>query len=389
MTYHLDTQAVHADYGVTDDKTVAPSIHYSAVFRADSPEDFIEMSTVEQHPRNYTRYGNPGHERVKALLAEFEGTETALVMGSGMGAISAAILSCVKAGDHVIGQTRHYMSTTRLLDEMLRNFGVEITLVEQGDPQAFIDAIRPNTRLITLETPSNPLLTITDIASVTQVARQQGILTLADNTLATPYNQRPHDLGVDIVVESATKYLGGHHDLTAGVVCTSKELATKIWKTHITLGAVLSPMDAWLLLRGLRTFPLRMNRVNQNALSLAQTLAAHPKVQKVLYPGLPSHPQHELAKRQMKGFGGIVSFMVAGEYADASRLVSLLKLPVNAPSLGGVDSLVIHAAAMWEGTLTQAQMKTAGIPTNLVRYAIGIEHADDIIADMLQALEQL
>ncbi|MCB6185435.1 PLP-dependent aspartate aminotransferase family protein, partial [Leeia sp. TBRC 13508] len=167
--------------------------------------------------------------------------------------------------------------------------------------------------LITLETPSNPMLAITDIEAITKVAKEKGILTLADNTLATPFNQQPHALGVDIVVQSATKYLGGHHDLTAGVVCTSKELAAKIWKTHITLGSVLSPMDSFLLLRGLRTFPMRMNRVNQNGQALAEMLAAHPKVEKVLYPGLPSHPQHELAKRQMKGFGGIVSFMVKGD----------------------------------------------------------------------------
>lgn len=389
MTPHFDTLAIHADYGVTDDKTVAPSIHYSAVFRADSPEEFIEMSEVPQHPRNYTRYGNPGHERLKAILAEFEETQTALVMGSGMGAISASILTFVKAGDHVIGQTRHYMSTSRILDEMLRNFGVEITLVDQANPQAFIDAIRPNTRMITLETPSNPMLAITDIEAITTVAKAKGILTLADNTLATPFNQRPHRLGVDIVVQSATKYLGGHHDLTAGVVCTSRELAAKIWKTHITLGSVLSPMDAFLLLRGLRTFPMRMKRVNQNGQALAEMLQQHPKVEKVLYPGLSSHPQHELAKRQMHGFGGIVSFMVTGDYAQASRLVSLLKLPVQAPSLGGVDSLVIHAAAMWAGTLTPEQMKVAGIPVNLVRYAIGIEHPDDIIEDMRQALDAL
>lgn len=384
-----ETLVIHGDYDVTDDKSVAPSIQYSAVFKAADAAEFIAMSEQPQHPRNYTRYGNPTHERVKKIVAGLEGTETALVTGSGMGAISAAILSFVKAGDHVIGQTRHYMSTTKILDDMLRGFGVEITLVEQTDAEAFRRAIRPNTRLITLETPSNPMLSITDIAAITAMARAHGIITIADNTLATPLNQRPHALGVDVVVQSATKYLGGHHDLTGGVICTSKELAEKIWRTHITLGSVLSPMDAWLLLRGLRTFPMRLERVNSNALALARALEAHPAIDQVLYPGLESHPQHALARRQMSGFGGIVAFTVAGGYAAAERFVSLLELPLNAPSLGGVDSLCIHAAAMWAGTLSVEQMAATGIPPNLVRYAMGVEHIDDLLADVRQALDQL
>lgn len=384
-----ETLVVHADYDVTDDKTVAPSIQYSAVFKAADAAEFIAMSEQPQHPRNYTRYGNPTHERVKKIVAELEGTETALVTGSGMGAISAAILSFVKAGDHVIGQTRHYMSTTKILDDMLRSFGVEITLVEQADTEAFRRAIRPNTRLITLESPSNPMLTLTDIAAVAQMAREHGIVTIADNTLATALNQRPHALGVDVVVQSATKYLGGHHDLTGGVICTSKEYAEKIWRTHITLGSVLSPMDAWLLLRGMRTFPLRLERVNSNALALARALEDHPRVERVLYPGLESHPQHALARRQMSGFGGIVTFTVAGGYAAAERFVSMLELPLNAPSLGGVDSLCIHAAAMWAGTLSVEQMAATGIPPNLVRYAMGVEHIDDLLADVRQALDRL
>jgi cystathionine beta-lyase/cystathionine gamma-synthase len=384
-----DTLVVHADYDVTDDKSVAPSIQYSAVFKAADAAEFIAMSEQPQHPQNYTRYGNPTHERVKKIVAALEGTETALVTGSGMGAISAAILSFVKAGDHVIGQTRHYMSTTKLLDDMLRGFGVEITLVEQADTEAFRRAIRPNTRLITLESPSNPLLTLTDIAAIARMAREHGIVTIADNTLATALNQRPHALGVDVVVQSATKYLGGHHDLTGGVICTSEEYAEKIWRTHITLGSVLSPMDAWLLLRGMRTLPMRIERVNANALALARALEAHPMIERVLYPGLESHPQHALALRQMSGFGGIVTFTVAGGYAAAERFVSMLELPLNAPSLGGVDSLCIHAAAMWAGTLSVEQMAATGIPPNLVRYAMGVEHIDDLLADVRQALARL
>ncbi|KJV29062.1 methionine gamma-lyase [Aquitalea magnusonii] len=389
MDYQLETMAIHADVGVSAEKTVAPAIHYSAVFKAEDSAEFIEMSSVPQHPRNYTRYGNPVHERVKKIMAELEGTETALVTASGMGAIATTILSLVKAGDHVIGQTRHYMSTAKMLDDMLQRFGIEVTLVDQTDAAAFEQAMRPNTKLIVLETPVNPVLMLTDIAAITRVARARGILTMADNTFSSPINQRPHALGVDIVVHSATKYLGGHHDMTGGVICCSKALAEDIWHTHITLGSVLSPMDAWLLLRGLRTLPMRVERINANALALATFLEQQPQIEKVYYPGLKSHPQHELACRQMQGFGGVVAFGVKGGYAEAERFVGELKLPHNAGNLGGVDSLVIHTAAMWAGTMSPTQMQAADIPLNFVRYSVGIEHIDDLKADVLQALASM
>lgn len=389
MDYQLETMVIHADADVTDEKGVAPAIHYSAVFKAEDSAEFIAMSSEPQHPRNYTRYGNPVHERVKTVMAQLEGTETALVTASGMGAIATTVLALVKAGDHVIGQRRHYMSTSKLLDDMLPRFGIEVTLVEQEDAAAFEAAIRPNTRLILLESPVNPVLMLTDIAAVTRVARAHGILTLADNTFSSPINQRPHDLGVDIVIHSATKYLGGHHDMSGGVICTSKALAEEIWHTHITLGAVLSPMDAWLLLRGLRTLPMRVERINANALALARFLEQQPQVERVYYPGLESHPQHELARTQMQGYGGVVAFGVRGGYAEAERFVAALQIPHNAGNLGGVDSLAIHTAAMWAGTMSPAQMQAADIPLNFVRYSVGIEHVEDLKRDVLQALATL
>lgn len=389
MDYQLETMVIHADADLTDEKGVAPAIHYSAVFKAEDSAEFIAMSSEPQHPRNYTRYGNPVHERVKTVMAQLEGTETALVTASGMGAIATTVLALVKAGDHVIGQRRHYMSTSKLLDDMLPRFGIEVTLVEQDDAAAFEAAIRPNTRLILLESPVNPLLLLTDIAAVTRVARAHGILTVADNTFSSPINQRPHDLGVDIVIHSATKYLGGHHDMSGGVICTSKALAEEIWHTHITLGAVLSPMDAWLLLRGLRTLPMRVERINANALALARFLEQQPQVERVYYPGLESHPQHELARTQMQGYGGVVAFGVRGGYAEAERFVAALQIPHNAGNLGGVDSLAIHTAAMWAGTMSPAQMQAADIPLNFVRYSVGIEHVEDLKRDVLQALATL
>lgn len=389
MDYQLETMVIHADADLTDEKGVAPAIHYSAVFKAEDSAEFIAMSSEPQHPRNYTRYGNPVHERVKTVMAQLEGTETALVTASGMGAIATTVLALVKAGDHVIGQRRHYMSTSKLLDDMLPRFGIEVTLVEQEDAAAFEAAIRPNTRLILLESPVNPVLMLTDIAAVTRVARTHGILTMADNTFSSPINQRPHALGVDIVVHSATKYLGGHHDMSGGVICTSKALAEEIWHTHITLGAVLSPMDAWLLLRGLRTLPMRVERINANALALARFLEQQPQVERVYYPGLESHPQHELARTQMQGYGGVVAFGVRGGYAEAERFVAALQIPHNAGNLGGVDSLAIHTAAMWAGTMSPAQMQAADIPLNFIRYSVGIEHVEDLKRDVLQALATL
>ena len=389
MDYQLETMVIHADADVTDEKGVAPAIHYSAVFKAEDSAEFIAMSSEPQHPRNYTRYGNPVHERVKTVMAQLEGTETALVTASGMGAIATTVLALVKAGDHVIGQRRHYMSTSKLLDDMLPRFGIEVTLVEQEDAAAFEAAIRPNTRLILLESPVNPVLMLTDLAAVTRVARVHGILTVADNTFSSPINQRPHALGVDIVIHSATKYLGGHHDMSGGVICTSKALAEEIWHTHITLGSVLSPMDAWLLLRGLRTLPMRVERINANALALARFLEQQPQVERVYYPGLESHPQHDLARTQMQGYGGVVAFGVRGGYAEAERFVAALQIPHNAGNLGGVDSLAIHTAAMWAGTMSPAQMQAADIPLNFVRYSVGIEHVEDLKRDVLQALAGL
>lgn len=384
--WHAETRVLHGDAGLSGDRAVVAPIHYSATFRADDAQAFAEMANTPRHAAYYTRYGNPVHQRVAAIMANLEGTETALLTASGMGAISTTVLANVKAGDHVIAQTRHYMSTTKLFDEVLPAFGVQVSQVEQRDVAAIAAAIRPNTRLIMLETPANPTLVVTDLAAVAALAKPRGILTVADNTFASPLNQQPHALGIDIVIHSATKYLGGHHDITAGVVCCSAAQAEAIWHMHTTLGAVLSPMDAWLLLRGLRTLPVRIERINANALALAQWLEAQPQIERVYYPGLASHPQHALARRQMKGFGAVIAFAVNGGFEATSRFVAGLQLATHAVSLGGVESLVVHTAAMWAGTMSEAQMRAAGIAPNFVRLSVGLEHIEDLKADVTRAL---
>ncbi|MBX3604734.1 MAG: aminotransferase class I/II-fold pyridoxal phosphate-dependent enzyme [Piscinibacter sp.] len=384
--WHPDTRLLHDDAAPDDDAAVVPPIHYSATFRARDAAEFAEMANQPRHARYYTRYGNPVHERVAAVLAGLEGTETALLTASGMGAISTTVLAFVQAGDHVVAQTRHYMSTAKLFDEVLPRFGVQVSIVEQADTDAIAAALRPNTRLIMLETPANPTLVLTDLSAVAALARARGILTVADNTFASPLNQQPHALGIDIVVHSATKLLGGHHDLTAGVICCSRAQAEVLWRMHITLGAVLSPMDAWLLLRGLRTLAVRVERINASALALARWLERCPQVERVHYPLLESHPQHALAQRQMRGGGPVIAFALRCGFEATGRFVAALRLATHAVSLGGVESLIVHTAAMWAGTMNEAQLAAAGIPPNFVRLSVGLEHPEDLQQDLARAL---
>ncbi|HRO58918.1 MAG TPA: aminotransferase class I/II-fold pyridoxal phosphate-dependent enzyme, partial [Burkholderiaceae bacterium] len=319
-----------------------------------------------------------------------EGGEAALMTASGMGAISTTALGLLKAGDLVVAQTSHYMGTTKLFTEVLPRFGVRTKLVDQADTAGLVAAIGEGARLVMVETPANPTMTLTDLAEVAAAAKAAGAVSVADNTFASPINQRPLEAGVDVVVHSATKYLGGHHDLVAGVVVGSNETIERIWEMSIVLGATLGAFDAWLLLRGLRTLPLRVARANANALAIARFLEKHPAVEAVHYPGLESHPQHALALRQMKnGFGGVLAVRIRGGYEPAARFVAGLRLFTNAVSLGGVESLAVHAAAMWAGTLTDEQMRTAGVEPSMVRLACGIEEAGDLIEDLAEALDAM
>ena len=381
-----DTLLIHGDRALADDSSLAPPILPSATHAAADAAEFAEMASRPRHPRFYTRYGNPTHERAARLIADLEGADTALMTASGMGAISAVALGLLKAGDLAVGQTSHYMGTTKLFTDLLPRFGVHTRLVDQTDTAGLLTAIADGAKLVMVETPVNPTMGLTDLAAVARAARAAGAISVADNTFASPINQRPLDFGIDLVVHSATKYLGGHHDLIAGAVAGPTALVERIWDSAIVLGATLGAFDAWLLLRGLRTLPLRVARANDNAMAVARFLASHPAVEAVHYPGLESHPQHALARAQMRGFGGVLAVRIRGGYEPAARFVSRLKLFTQAVSLGGVESLAVHAAAMWAGTLDDAQMREAGVEPNLVRLACGIEAPDDLIADLGRAL---
>jgi methionine-gamma-lyase len=382
----IETRLIHSDRHLNATSAVVPPIFQTATFRGESGADFAQRAGEARHPEFYTRYGNPTLNQAEAVLASLEGAESALVTGSGMGAVSAAVLAVVTHGSHVVAQKSHYGGTLNLLQNLLPRFGVEATQVDQSQTSAFEKVIRPNTKLILLESPSNPLMTLTDLRAVAAVAKNRGIVTLVDNTFATPLNQRPIDMGIDLVFHSATKYLGGHSDLIAGVVMGSKERITKIWSTHVILGAALGPFDAWLMLRGLRTLALRVRQHNENALALAQALEKNPAVKAVYYPGLKSNPQHELACRQMSGFGGMLSFEVKGGYEAADRCLTRLRLPARAASLGGVESLAVHPASNFLHYMTLEEAERIGIAPGLLRISVGLEGKDDLIADFEQAL---
>src|SRR5437660_6842464 len=384
----IDTRLIHADRKLNPTSAVVPPIYQTATFRGDSGKDFARRAGEARHPEFYTRYGNPTLSQVESVLATLEGTESALVTGSGMAAVSATVLTIVGKGDHVVAQANHYGGTTNLLQKLLPRFGVDVTQVDQRDSSAFGRAVRPNTKLILVETPSNPVMTLTDLRAVAAIAKTHGITTLIDNTFATPLNQRPIDLGIDLVFHSATKYFGGHSDLIAGAIMGSKEWITKIWNTHVILGAALGPFDAWLMLRGLRTLALRIRKHNENALQLAQALEKYPAVKAVHYPGLKSHPQHDLARRQMSGFGGMLSFEVKGGYEAADRFLSRIRLASRAASLGGVETLAVHPASNFLHYMTLEEAAKIGIAPGLLRISVGLEGKDDLVADFGQALCQ-
>lgn len=392
---HIETDLIHAGTSFNDTPAVVPPIYQSATYYAPAEaDDYIKAATDARYPYFYHRHGNPVSSQAAEIVAGLEGTEAALLTATGMAAISTAVLTVVKAGDHVVAQQSHYSAASILLKELLPQFGITVSYFDQRD-NASLDAIlRDNTTLIYLETPSNPNLAVTDLAYVGRVARERGITTICDNTFASPINQRPGDFGIDIVVHSATKYLGGHSDLTAGVICGTEATVNRAWKKLLSLGGALAPFDAWLLLRGLRTLSLRVRQINANALALARWLEKHPAIARVAYCGLPSHPQHDLATKQMKGFTGMLCVEVAGadehqQFTHAQTVLSRLKIFANAASLGGVESLAVHPASMWGLHHSPEQKLKAGINDGMLRISVGIEHIDDMIGDFEQALAGL
>lgn len=383
------TKCIHASRELNRTSAISPPIWQTTTFLAESSEHFAELAKTVKPTEYYSRYGNPTHQQVEAVMATLEGGEAAMVTASGMGAISTSVLSLLDKGDHVVAQRNLYAGTASLLEDVLPRWGIECTFVDQTKAERWAEALRPNTKLIYAETPANPLMRLTDLQAVAALGKTRGITTIVDNTFATPINQRPLENGIDVVIHSGTKYLGGHSDVTAGVIIGSTAFIERAWRFHIVIGAALGPFDAWLLLRGIRTLGVRVERHNQNALVLARFFESHPKIQRVNYPGLESHPQHELARKQMSGFTGVMSIELRGGYETAVRFIASLKLGSYAASLGGFETLLVHPAAMWGDTLTDEQRKAMEVGENLVRISVGLEDEQDLIDDFSQALEQV
>ena len=382
----LQSKSVYASKQLNRTSAISPPIWQTTTFGAETAEDFAEIAVATKPAEFYTRNGNPNHAMVEATLAALEGGEAAQVFSSGMGAIFAAMGCLLETGDHVVAQRNHYAGATTLLKEFLPRWGIEITYVDQTSNDEFAAAVRPNTKLIYVETPVNPLMQVTDLRFVVELAKDRGVVTVCDNTFATPVNQRPLEFGVDAVVHSATKYVGGHHDVTAGALVGSKDFVERVWRFALVAGATLSPFDGWLLLRGLRTLGLRVERHNLNGMALARFLERHPKVARVYYPGLPSHPQHDLAGSQMSGFTGMLSVELRGGYAAADKFISSLRLATRAASLGGFETLVVHPASMWSLQLSRELRESTGINEGLVRISVGLEDEVDMLRDFDQAL---
>ncbi|MFB3852424.1 MAG: PLP-dependent aspartate aminotransferase family protein [Vicinamibacterales bacterium] len=387
-SYGVNTLAIHA--GEAPDPStgaLVPPVHLASTYHLGTAEHGAAIFTGEAEGFVYSRWGNPTVALLERRMAAMEGAEAALAAGSGMAAIATAVLNCVSAGDHIVSGTSIYPSTYHLFSNELKALGIATTFVDATKPGEVGAAIRPETRLIYLETPGNPILAISDLAAIAAIARQAGVTTICDNTFATPINQRPLALGIDIVVHSATKYLCGHGDAVGGVIAGSKDFIARAAAEPLRyFGGVLSPFNAYLILRGIQTLPLRVSRHNWNALEIARRLSDHPAVSWVRYPGLSSHPQHDLARRQMTGFGGMVCFELAGGVEAGRKLMNKVRLCSLAVSLGDTRTLITHPASTTHSVVSREQRLAQGVTDGLVRLSVGLEDVDDLVADLESGL---
>lgn len=376
----FSTKAIHI--GQAPDPTtgaIIPPIHMTSTY--------IQEAPGEHKGYDYTRAGNPNFTNLEHTLAALEEGAYATVFSSGMGA-ATALVSTLKSGDTVVAGDDLYGGTFRLFDQVFKQFGVTLRLVNTQNLEETRAALRTKPKMILLESPTNPLLKVADINTIAKWAREEGVLSVVDNTFATPYIQRPLLLGADVVLHSTTKYMGGHSDVVGGAVITNqKDFKDKMDFARKAMGLNPSPFDAWLVSRGVKTLALRMERHNANALKIATFLESHPLVKKVYYPGLASHPQHLLAKKQMNGFGGIVSVEFDLSLEETKRLISSFKLFALAESLGGVESLVDHPASMTHASITKEEREKNGLGDGLVRFSVGVEASEDLIEDLTEQLK--
>jgi cystathionine beta-lyase/cystathionine gamma-synthase len=382
--YNPETQSVRAGVDLSKKNgPLATPIYQTSTFEVSDSEQQVRATHTD---RFYSRYGNPTNTVAEKAIAELEGVDAALVFSSGMSAITTTALALLKAGDHVVAQRDIYGGSTKFFSTVLPRFGVETTFVDTTEYGQHARAIRPNTKLLYVESPTNPTLRVIDLRRIAELARKHNLVSMIDSTFATPINTRPAEFGIDLVMHSGTKYFAGHGDLICGIVCGRQDLIDRIHEARTTFGCNMDPHGAFLLLRGMKTLAVRMQRHNQNTQRIAEFLSQHPKVRSVNYPFLNSHPQRPVAAQQMQGGGGVLSFEVDGTGEDARRLAESLTLFTLAPSLGGVDSLVTIPVLTSHAMISAEHRQKMGVTDQLIRLSVGIENADDLIADLDRGL---
>ncbi|CAH2055335.1 unnamed protein product [Thlaspi arvense] len=375
--------------GIVTDAITTPVVNTSAYFYKKT-SDLIDFKEKRSESFEYGRYGNPTTVVLEEKISALEGAESTLVMASGMCASTVMLLALVPAGGHIVTTTDCYRKTRIFMETFLPKLGISVTVIDPADIAGLEAAVNKyKVSMFFTESPTNPFLRCVDIELVSEICHKRGTLVCIDGTFATPLNQKALALGADLVVHSATKYIGGHNDVLAGCICGSLKVVSEIRNLHHVLGGTLNPNAAYLIIRGMKTMHLRVQQQNSTASRMAEVLEAHPKVSHVYYPGLPSHPEHHIAKRQMTGFGGVVSFEIDGDIETTIKFVDSLKIPYIAPSFGGCESIVDQPAIMSYWDLTQAERLKYGIKDNLVRFSFGVEDFEDVKADVLQALEAI
>jgi len=386
----LSTQAVHAgEDRLKPGFSITDPIFCTATYTFADTQAVIDFVEQKQPREEYARYGSPSEKVLERKLASLESAEAAILFSSGMAAVAGLLLAKLQAGDEVLIFDECYHRTREFCVKHLGKFGVVTHQIRACDYEAMEAAITPRTRLLISESPTNPHMSVVDLERFVALGRKHGVETLIDATLATPYNVRPLEWGVDYVLHSCTKYLGGHNDLLAGSVAGSAAKLEAIRKVRGVVGMVTDPHTVYLLLRGLKTFELRMQRHNENGLAVAEFLAGHPRIERVYYPGLSSHPYAEVAKRTMRGFGGLVTFLVKGaDDPQTARVIDSVRIPRIGPSLGGVESLIEQPIHMSYHDFSPEQRRSVGISDNMIRLSCGIENAEDLVADLKQALEK-
>lgn len=385
----FSTRAIHAGYEPAQEGgALVPPLHLSSTFAFDTVEEAGAAFSGEQPAHFYTRISNPTLDLLERRIADLEGAAVGVSFGSGMGAITSVLWSLLEPGDEILADEALYGCTFSFLNHGLARFGITVRHVDMSDIDAVIAAFSDKTRVVYFETPANPTMTLVDIAAVSAVARAHNVLTVVDNTYATPLITRPIELGADVVVHSATKYLGGHGDLVAGIAVGAQDVMERVrlYGLKDMTGAALSPFNAMLILRGLKTLSLRMERHSQTGLAVARWLNAHPQVRTVAYPGLEDGPQYALAKAQMRHFGGMIAFELEGGYEAGVKMMNAMRLALRAVSLGDAETLIQHPASMTHSAYSPEERALHGISDGLVRLSVGLEEADDILADLEQAL---